>query len=201
MSTAHPLRDIERIDGPPGPYLKSIGTIFATFGAPAQDSGNVSYGVQVGGERFFVKTTNPEAEAFGDHATRGALLYNAARLRRSWIIRPCDHATRVALLYGGRDDPQAQLRSSDLASGIASSKLRSPALVYDWVDRLYGARRSAIGASAISPPARRRHARRARRDLRFARPARPARVDCRGFLRWLSDVRLRAPSRAHRGSR
>ena len=33
MSTAHPLRDIERIDGPPGPYLKAIGTIFATFGA------------------------------------------------------------------------------------------------------------------------------------------------------------------------
>ena len=39
MSTAHPLRDIERIDGPPGPYLETIGTIFATFGAPTQDSG------------------------------------------------------------------------------------------------------------------------------------------------------------------
>ena len=33
MSTAHPLRDIERINGPPGPYLASIGTVFATFGA------------------------------------------------------------------------------------------------------------------------------------------------------------------------
>ena len=123
MSTAHPLRDIERINGPPGPYLEAIGTIFATFGAATQDSGNVSYGVQVGGERFFVKTIAPEVEAFCDHETRGALLYNAARLRRS-----CNHPTLPALhrivetahgpslvydwvdgecLYGGRDDPQS----------------------------------------------------------------------------------------------
>ena len=59
MNTTHPLRDIERISGPPGPYLESIGTIFATFGAATQDSGNVSYGVQIGDERFFVKTTDP----------------------------------------------------------------------------------------------------------------------------------------------
>ena len=92
MNTAHPLRDIERIDRPPGPYLEAIGTIFATFGAPTQDSGNVSYGVQIGDERFFVKTTDPEAEVFGDHAARVALLYNAARLRRS-----CNHPTLPAL--------------------------------------------------------------------------------------------------------
>ena len=118
MSTAHPLRDIERINGPPGPYLEAIGTVFATFGAPAQDSGNVSYGVQVGGERFFVKTIAPEVEAFCDHETRGALLYNAARLRRS-----CDHPTLPALH-----------RIVETAHG--------PALVYDWVDGecLYGGR-------------------------------------------------------------
>ena len=123
MSTAHPLRDLERIDGPPGPYLAAIGTIFAVFGPLTQDSGNVSYGVQVGAERFFVKTTDPEAESFSDHPTRVALLYNAARLRQS-----CDHPTLPALhgivetahgpalvydwvagecLYGGRDDPQS----------------------------------------------------------------------------------------------
>lgn len=110
MSTAHPLRDVERISGPPGPYLAAIGTIFATFGAATQDSGNVSYGVQVGGERFFVKTADPKAEVFGDHATRVALLYNAARLRRS-----CDHPTLPALH-----------RIVETAHG--------PALVYDWVD-------------------------------------------------------------------
>ena len=118
MSTAHPLRDIERINGPPGPYLEAIGTVFALFGAPTQDSGNVSYGVQVGGERFFVKTTDPEAEVFGDHATRVAFLYNAARLRQS-----CDHPTLPALH-----------RIVETAHG--------PALVYDWVDGecLYGGR-------------------------------------------------------------
>jgi len=117
--TAHPLRDIERINGPPGPYLQAIGTIFATFGAATQDSGNVSYGVQVGDEHFFVKTTDPGAEAFCDHAARVALLYNAARLRRS-----CDHPTLPALH-----------RIVETAHG--------PALVYDWVDGecLYGGRR------------------------------------------------------------
>ena len=59
MSTAHPLRDIERIDGPPGPYLEAIGTIFATFGAPTQDSGNVSYGVQVGASASSSKPPTP----------------------------------------------------------------------------------------------------------------------------------------------
>ena len=93
MNTAHPLRDIERIDGPPGPYLAAIGTIFATFGAPTQDSGNVSYGVQVGGERFFVKTTNPGAEAFCDY-TRP--------VGHSCTMQPgsgssCDHPTLPAL--------------------------------------------------------------------------------------------------------
>lgn len=123
MSTAHPLRDIERVNGPPGPYLAAIGTIFAVFGPLTQDSGNVSYGVQVGDERFFVKTTDPEAEVFGDHTTRVALLSNAARLRQS-----CDHPALPVLhrivetahgpalvydwvegecLYGGRDDPQS----------------------------------------------------------------------------------------------
>ena len=100
MSTAHPLRDIERIDGPPGPYLEAIGTIFATFGAPTQDSGNVSYGVQVGGERFFVKTTDPEAEVFCDHADpRG-----------------------VTVQCGST---QAQLRSSDLASAASHRRNRA----------------------------------------------------------------------------
>ncbi len=115
---AHPLRDIERIDGPPGPYLAAIGTVFATFGAATQDSGNISYGVQVGGERFFVKTTDPEAEVFCDHAARGALLYNAARLRRS-----CDHPALPAL------------------HSIVETA-HGPALVYDWVDGecLYGGR-------------------------------------------------------------
>lgn len=107
---SHPLLDTERIDGPPGPFLESVGEIFATFGAPIQDSGNVSYGVRIGDERFFVKTTDPEIEVYGDHAMRVALLYNAARLKKS-----CDHPTLPALH-----------RVIESAHG--------PMLLYDWVD-------------------------------------------------------------------
>lgn len=116
--TAHLLHSIERIDGPPRPYLESIGTIFAVFGAATQDSGNVSYGLRVGDERFFVKTTDPEAEVFGDHATRVALLHNAVRLRRS-----CDHPALPVLHH-------------------VFATAHGPALVYDWVDGecLYGGR-------------------------------------------------------------
>ena len=47
------------IDQAPGHYLRSIGAIFAEFGTQTQDSGNVSYGVQIGNERYFVKTAGP----------------------------------------------------------------------------------------------------------------------------------------------
>lgn len=119
---SHPLLAIDRIDGPPGPFLASIGEIFATFGAPIQDSGNVSYGVQIDdasetstspgdtAQRLFVKTTDPEIEVYGDHPTRVGLLYNAARLKKS-----CDHPILPALH-----------RVIESAHG--------PMLVYDWVD-------------------------------------------------------------------
>ena len=107
---SHPLLDADRIDGPPGPFLESIGDVFATFGAPVQDSGNVSYGVQIDNERYFVKTTDPEIEVYADHATRAELLYNAARVKRS-----CDHPVLPVLHH------------------IVESA-HGPMLVYDWVD-------------------------------------------------------------------
>jgi serine/threonine-protein kinase len=107
---SHALLDTDRIDGPPGPYLDAIGDIFVTFGAPTHDSGNVSYGVQIGDQRFFVKTTVPDIEVYGDHPTRVGFLYNAARLKQS-----CDHPT-LPILH----------RVIESAHG--------PMLVYDWVD-------------------------------------------------------------------
>ena len=50
------------------------------FGAETQDSGNVSYGVQVAHERFFVKTTDQEASVYLSHADRVGLLRNAIGL-------------------------------------------------------------------------------------------------------------------------
>ena len=70
------------IDEPPGQYLRSLGTVFAEFGAQTQDSGNISYGVQIGTERFFIKTAGVPNDPlpFLDYATRVSLLRNAALL-------------------------------------------------------------------------------------------------------------------------
>lgn len=66
----------------PVEYLRRVGEIFAGFGRQTQDSGNVSYGVQVGPDRFFVKTAgDPDDPApYLSHPARVALLRNAAQL-------------------------------------------------------------------------------------------------------------------------
>jgi serine/threonine protein kinase, bacterial len=81
----HPRLTSDAIDEHPGDYLRRVGRVFAEFGAPTQDSGNLSYGVQIGGERYFVKTAgNPDdPEPFLSHAQRVALLRNAVRVSRS----------------------------------------------------------------------------------------------------------------------
>lgn len=78
----HPPLGRPAIEQSPGDFLRSIGNIFAEFGAQTQDSGNVSYGVQVGGERYFVKTAGEAGDTrpLLDHPARVALLRNAARL-------------------------------------------------------------------------------------------------------------------------
>ena len=77
--------------------LARIGRPFARFGPPTQDSGNVSWGIEVRGsglegllpgagaaKRLFLKTAGDPADtAFLDHATRGRLLRRAARLLRT----------------------------------------------------------------------------------------------------------------------
>src|SRR5262245_13542096 len=106
------LLDCDVIDEPPDQYLRSVGTIFAEFGEHTQDSGNVSYGVEVAGNRYFVKTagapTGPGPVL--DHAARVALLRNAVRLHGS-----CRHP----LLPGLH-------RVIESPSG--------PLLVYEWLD-------------------------------------------------------------------
>ena len=81
----HPLTDCSATHLPPLDFLRSVGTVFAEFGANTQDSGNVSYGVEVGTDRFFVKTAgipgDPRPQL--DHLARVALLRNAARLSES----------------------------------------------------------------------------------------------------------------------
>jgi serine/threonine protein kinase, bacterial len=78
---AHPLLDHPAIDVPPDAFLRSAGAVFAEFDRAAQDSGNVSYGVAVAGERFFVKTAGrpDDQRPFLGHAARVGLLRDAAR--------------------------------------------------------------------------------------------------------------------------
>ena len=94
------------------PYLRSVGTVFAEFGEQTQDSGNISYGVQIGEERFFVKTAGvpDDPRPYLDHPARAALLRNAVRLNAA--VR---HPLLPAL--------SAVIESPD-----------GPLLVYPWLD-------------------------------------------------------------------
>ncbi|HUZ14257.1 MAG TPA: hypothetical protein VMU93_15580 [Caulobacteraceae bacterium] len=75
----------EHTDLAPAAYLSRAGAVFATFDARTQDSGNLSFGFESDGGRWFVKTAgDPADEApFLPHAERVALLLNAQRLARS----------------------------------------------------------------------------------------------------------------------
>ncbi len=99
-----------RVDQAPDDYLGSVGTIFARF--DQQDSGNVSYGVEVDGARYFVKTAGqPEHDVpLLPHDERVALLRNAVRLGRAY------RHPALPRLHGPIESPHG------------------PMLVYDWAD-------------------------------------------------------------------
>jgi serine/threonine protein kinase len=108
----HPLLDCDVIDADAEQYLRSVGTVFAEFGDLTQDSGNISYGVQIDAERYFVKTAGNPADPrpILNHPARVALLRNAIRLRGI-----CSHFT-LPKLYRVIESPSG------------------PLLVYQWFD-------------------------------------------------------------------
>jgi hypothetical protein len=55
----HPLTHLDRIEVAPDAYLAEVGEVFARFDERTQDSGNRSYGVAIGDDRYFVKTAGP----------------------------------------------------------------------------------------------------------------------------------------------
>jgi serine/threonine-protein kinase len=95
-SMGHPLRDVEQIEQTPNAYLHALGGVFAVFDERTQDSGNVSYGVRIGDEQYFVKTAGrPEdTRPFLQHSERVSLLRNAVRLRCN-----CDHPALPPLYW------------------------------------------------------------------------------------------------------
>lgn len=108
----HPLLNVERIEQTPDVYLNAAGSVFAVFDERTQDSGNISYGVQVAQGRYFVKTAGypDDPNLFLKHSERVSLLRNAVQLRRS-----CDHPT-LPPLHQVIESPNG------------------PLLVYQWVD-------------------------------------------------------------------
>ena len=95
---SHPLLDRELIGDNPETYLAGIGDVFAVFGARTQDSGNISYGIRIGDDRYFVKTAGDpdDPKPYLDHPARVALLRNAA-LIAARIVHPNLSALRQVI--------------------------------------------------------------------------------------------------------
>lgn len=95
----------------PADFLASNANIFATFDHRTQDSGNISYGVEIDGKRYFVKTPGivDDRKPF-DHPSRVEALRNAVKIAAS-----CDHPALPPLHH--------VMESSN-----------GPMLFYDWVE-------------------------------------------------------------------
>lgn len=94
------LLTVSSIDEDPAGFVRGCGTVLREFGPLSQDSGNVSWLVQAGSRRLFVKTAGVDGpSAPGDpvpyfaHAGRVRLLRNAIDIARS-----CEHRALPALL-------------------------------------------------------------------------------------------------------
>ncbi|MEZ4656534.1 MAG: hypothetical protein R2911_03095 [Caldilineaceae bacterium] len=94
-------------------FLESVGDVFAIFDARTQDSGNISYGVQVGSWRYFVKTAGvvDDPQPVLPHAERIALLRNAIQLAQSLRHPLLPHLQNVI------ESPQGPLLVYDWAKG------------------------------------------------------------------------------------
>ena len=85
-----PFLSLQRVELDPARFLSQNGEVFAVFDERTQDSGNVSYGAEVDGRRYFVKTAGrpDDDSSYLDHSGRVSLLRNAVKLAES-----SDHRT------------------------------------------------------------------------------------------------------------
>ena len=112
------LLGVRSIAEDPGTFVRRHGVVTDEFGHLTQDSGNVSWLVQAGDRRFFVKTAGidpsppPGATVpYLDHAGRVRLLRNAVELAAS-----CDHPA-LARLRNVIESPQGPVLVYDAAPG------------------------------------------------------------------------------------
>lgn len=106
------LLSAEATDLSAADFVAQHGNVFALFDATTQDSGNVSYGVRLGEQRYFVKTAGNASDRKPalSHPQRVALLRNAVRLGRSIAHRALPQLLNVVECLDG------------------------PLLVYEWVE-------------------------------------------------------------------
>jgi serine/threonine protein kinase len=92
----HPLLDVHALREPVDAYLRSIGRVFRVF--DQQDSGCVSYGVEIAAERWFVKSP---ATGTAAAALRRAIALHAAVQHPAIIPLRCaiDAARAPVLVY------------------------------------------------------------------------------------------------------
>ncbi len=107
-----PFPTTDYIAQSPADFLTANASIFATFDHHTQESGNISFGVQIANRRYFVKTAGlaDDDKPYLDHAARVDVLRNAIRLAQS-----CDHPAQPPL--------RQVIESPD-----------GPMLFYDWVE-------------------------------------------------------------------
>ena len=107
-----PFPSLQRVDVDPATFLSERGEVFAVFDERTQDSGNVSYGVEVDGRRYFVKTAGrpDDDSSYLDHGGRVSLLHNAVKLAES-----SDHRTL--------------LKFHQIVESVWG-----PMLIYDWAE-------------------------------------------------------------------
>ncbi|NEA33023.1 serine/threonine protein kinase [Streptomyces sp. SID13031] len=134
------------IDERPDLFVQQFGQVFARFGANTQDSGNVSYGVEVAGQRFFLKTAGDPAdpEPFAKFERREAGLRNAARLAEavSHPLLPEYHGLIESpagplLVYEWRDGEHLGTRQDDPASAFQRFRALSVEQIATALDQLF----------------------------------------------------------------
>jgi hypothetical protein len=152
------LLSVGAIAEDPGVYVRRHGMVIDEFGRHTQDSGNVSWLVDVGDQRLFVKTAGDDSPPqpgagvpYLDHEGRVRLLRNAIELAASCrhpalprLLNVIESPNGPVLLYeaapgelvgvprGSRDDPSSRTRGSRASRPISCSASSTSSLSCTW---------------------------------------------------------------------
>ncbi|MCB9156362.1 MAG: hypothetical protein H6645_04515 [Caldilineaceae bacterium] len=126
------------IECSPRGFLESVGNIFAIFDAQTQDSGNISYGVEVEHARYCVSARKCSAPNRSARNGTGSTTEFTDRFFVKTAGNPDDpapflpHSARVALLRNGVQLAQSIQHAALPRLHHAIESPHGPLLVYDW---------------------------------------------------------------------